>query len=132
MRQVETRSEKKNMREIPQVVIAMARCRNSKKAFGIRVEERGPSQWVADWAFSIPENKASKEGYGHSEISGTFAIDSQQYPGCPHCHARLIVKCSCGGTACWDGEQRKVSCPWCGAKGVIGGEIESLSAGNDR
>ena len=121
-----------NMQEIPIVVIAIARCRGSKNTFGIRVEKKGRSLWIADWAFSIPESKAAKEGYDRSQISGSFGVDSAHYPGCPHCHAPGFFKCACGQIACWDGESRKVTCPWCGAKGELGATIESLNAGTDR
>ncbi len=120
------------MREIPKVVIAIARCRDSKNTFGIRVEEKAPAQWFADWAFSIPEAKAAKEGYDRSEISGSFVIDSQHYPGCPYCHVPGFFKCGCGKVTCWDGEAQKVTCSWCGAKGILGGEMETLHAGSDR
>jgi hypothetical protein len=122
------------MREIPNVVVVIARCRTSGSGniFGIRVEEKGQSQWIADWAFPIQEKKASKEGYANSRICGSFGIDPALYPGCPYCHAPGFLKCGCGKIACWDGESRVVTCPWCGAKGELGGAIESLNAGNDR
>ena len=120
------------MQEIARVVVALARCRSSKNTFGIRVEEKSKAQWIADWAFSISENKALKEGYDRTEIRGSFAIDADRYPGCPHCHASAFFKCGCGKLACWDGENRQLTCPWCGTKGEIKGLIESLNIGNDR
>lgn len=112
------------------VVIVMARCTRGKQSFGIRLEEKTPRQWVADWAFPIKETLASKEGYGRSEISGGFMLDGT-YPGCPYCKATGFFKCGCGKVACWDGERTTVTCPWCGSTSSIGGQIEGLTAGGD-
>ncbi|MCX6079313.1 MAG: hypothetical protein NTW32_07240 [Chloroflexi bacterium] len=120
------------MQELPKVIVSIARCRGSRKSFGIRIEEKYKAQWIADWAFSIPENKAVKEGYDRTEIRGSFAIDAAHYPGCPHCHAPGFFKCGCGKIACWDGEGRLLTCPWCGATGEIKGVIESMNTENDR
>ena len=68
----------------PKVVIIMARCSHSKQSFGIRLEEKLTSQWMADWAFPIKEVAAKREGYDKSEIAGSFSVDDA-YPGCPHC-----------------------------------------------
>jgi hypothetical protein len=114
----------------PKVVIVMAKCSHSKQSYGIRFEQKLPHQWVGDWAFAIKEAAAKREGYDRSEIAGIFSFDAA-YPGCPHCEASGIFKCSCGRVACWDGERQTVTCPWCGNRSDIAGEIESLSAGKD-
>ena len=114
----------------PKVVIVMARCCHSKQNYGIRFEQSSLHSWVADWAFSIKEETASREGYGNNSVTGDFNFSSA-YPGCPFCKAVSIVKCSCGKVACWDGECRNSTCPWCGIRSSISGEIESLNAGND-
>ena len=119
------------MREIPNVVIILAKCRNSGQPFGIRIEEKAPAQWAADWAFILQEKKARKEGYDRGEIHGSFGIDPA-YPGCPHCRAPGFFKCGCGKVACWDGETRMVTCPWCGSRIELSVPIDHLSAGNDR
>jgi hypothetical protein len=115
----------------PNVVIVLAKCRKHKQPYGIRIEEKQPSVWLADWAFIIQENKARKEGYDRSEIQGTFGIDPA-YPGCPYCHSPGFFKCGCGKVACWDGETPVVTCPWCNSKGKLTGAIDNLSAGGDR
>lgn len=122
----------------PNVVIIMARCSQTKQSFGIRLEERSSSCWIADWAFPIQELTAKKEGYGNIEISGSFSVDAA-YPGCPHCQRRSY--CLCGGNSfskcnkvgCDDEEENnKYSCPWCNKKVVIDGSITSLTVGGDR
>jgi hypothetical protein len=40
--------------------VIMAKCSKTKKAFGIRIEERG-HDWVRTWAFKIDERKAKRE-----------------------------------------------------------------------
>jgi len=119
------------MREIPNVVVVLARCSSQKKSFGIRFEEMERGQWAADWAFAIKEQMAQKEGYDRQEVAGSFAR-SADYPGCPHCHAHAITQCQCGKLACYDGESKILTCPWCGKKGKIGGEVKKVQAGKDR
>ena len=119
------------MSELPNVVVVMARCNRSRQSFGIRLEEKARGRWIANWAFAIREETAAKEGYGQSEITGVFGFDSA-YPGCPHCHAPSIFQCVCGKVACWDGESRVVTCPWCGTTVELREPIESLTVGGDR
>ena len=119
------------MNDFPDVVVVMARCSQTRQGFGIRFEEKAPGQWIADWAFAIKEAVARKEGYDCGEITGAFGFDPA-YPGCPHCGAMNIFGCNCGKVACWDGERRTVTCPWCGGTGKLSDHIQRLSAGGDR
>jgi hypothetical protein len=119
------------MNESPNVVIVMSRCSRSGMGFGIRFEEQTHGKWSGDWAFAVKEQAARKEGYGGSEITGAIAL-AKRYPGCPHCHASGLYKCSCGKVTCWDGEPRIVTCPWCKHAGQPLGPVESLHAGGDR
>lgn len=116
----------------PHVVIIIARCRHSQQSFGIRFEQKEHGKWIGDWAFTIKETAAQKEGYDRSQITGAFGFDST-YPGCPSCHFKGIYKCGrCNKVACWDGESQTVKCPWCGVVGQLRGKIEKLDAGRDR
>lgn len=120
------------MNERPNAVIVMARCRRTRRSFGIRVQEEAPGRWIADWAFSIDQEAADREGYGQSEeIRGSFSFAST-YPGCPHCHAPSVFVCLCGAVACWDGESRTVTCPSCGTTVELTETIKSLSVTRDR
>lgn len=119
------------MSETGSVVIVVARCSRGQGSFGIRFEERAPGEWVGDWAFAMKEASAKREGYDRGEIGGDLAFDAG-YPGCPHCRAVSIFKCGCGKVACWDGETRRVTCPWCRSTGEMRGQIESLGAETDR
>jgi hypothetical protein len=114
------------------VVIVVAKCVNSKQNFGIRFEEKLAGEWIGDWAFSIKETAAQREGYDRNSIIGQFGFD-EKYPGCPVCEVRSIVKCgSCGKVACWDEKRTTHLCPWCGKKSRIEGQIEAIHAQDDR
>jgi hypothetical protein len=121
----------------PNVVIIMARCSQTKQSFGIRLEEKSPNCWIADWAFSVQEITAKKEGYDNSEVVGSFSVDVA-YPGCPYCQSNSF--CLCGGNSffecnkisCDDERASDYICPWCNNKVVTDGSITSLRAGGDR
>lgn len=119
----------------PNVVIVIAKCSHNKKCFGILFEEKSQNKWVGDWSFPIEETSAKNEGYDRVEIKGEIFLDSN-YPGCPrcpHCNAKSFFNCSCCKVACWNGEDRTVTCPSCGRtmKLQIGG-LRRLKAGEDR
>lgn len=117
--------------ERPNVVIVMARCSRGGQGFGIRFEEKGRGDWIADWAFGVQGAAAMREGYDQGDITGAFGFDVA-YPGCPHCHALSIFQCVCGKIACWNGDHRTVTCPWCGATIELRDHIENLSVEGDR
>ncbi len=120
------------MNQLLNVVIVLARCSRSRQPFGMRFEEKGRGSWVVDWAFALPEATARKEGYDRNTITGSFALDPK-YPGCPGCGCKGWFLCgSCGKVACWNGEQRVVTCPWCSASGELSGTVSSLASGSDR
>lgn len=113
------------------IVIVMGRCSGSKQGYGIRFERKGLNQWAATWAFAIKEAAAKREGYEKTRMDGQFVLDDG-FPGCSHCSARGFWLCSCGKLACWNGETRGVTCPWCGQSGELSGQITSLQGGGDR
>lgn len=119
--------------EMPNVVIAVARCSRTKQLFGMRFEETFPRHWTGDWAFSIDASSASKEGYDTNEIAGSFSF-AESYPGCPACEATSMFQCSCNKIACWKPRPLPCveTCPWCGTPGTLSGSMSSLKAGGDR
>ena len=112
------------------IVVVLARCSDSKTLFGVRFERKDASGWAGTWAFPLRESTATREGYDRTSISGSFSLDPS-YPGCPSCRARAFFRCGCGKVGCWDGERRKVTCPWCGMTGELQGIVTSLDAGVD-
>lgn len=121
------------MNERPNVVILTARCRMNRQTFGVRFEEKLPEKWIADWAFALKEERARREGYDQTKMTGGFAFDSD-YPGCPHCYARRLVKCSCGQVMCFDprGRDETLVCPWCGKTGRVTGTATQVDVSRDR
>lgn len=105
-------------------VVAICKCSQTKKLYGIRFEktDRG---WEYTWAFQINEKTASREQYDKTKISGNL-IEGIEYPGCPHCGAKGFFLCSCGKINCWQGGGGYATCSWCGNSGVLSGGIESI------
>jgi hypothetical protein len=116
---------------VPRVVIAMGQCSKAKQRYGIRFERQGDKQWSATWCFAIKELVAKREGYEQTQMNGEFVLHSA-FPGCPYCSASSFFKCECGKLACWSGEGRTVSCPWCGEVGELSGKVTNLAGGGDR
>ncbi|HEX2211223.1 MAG TPA: TerY-C metal binding domain-containing protein [Longimicrobium sp.] len=112
------------------VRVVLARCARGRQTFGIRVEGTDRSRWALTWAFPVQEGAARREGYDRSEITGRFDI-RDGYPGCPHCENAGFFRCECGRLGCWDGEVPEVTCPWCGSRGVLEGEVDRMTAGHD-
>jgi hypothetical protein len=99
--------------------VIMARCSKTKKAFGIRIEERG-GDWVRTWAFPLDERKAKHEGYDANAVTGSMKA-ADDYPGCPHCgfggfshDSTGCGKVHCGGGGTNLGDCTELTCPWCG------------------
>ena len=114
----------------PNVVIVLSRCRRSRQPYGMRFEEKGRGNWLADWAFAIKEQSAKREGFDRGEISGAFGF-ATTYPGCPSCKAPGLFRCGCGKVACWGGVTRTVQCPWCGRTVNLDATVDRLGAGGD-
>jgi len=69
------------------VAVGIAKCPNTKKIYGVRVEERRPKHWYATWAFPIKPETARREGYEENDFPSDLMYDST-FPGCPYCHKR--------------------------------------------
>ena len=93
----------------------LAFCEETKKPFGITVDRIGKEQYKIVWAFKIDKEKASREGYDTTSVTGAVQIDDE-YPGCPHCGSKQFWMCICGHPICYHGQQHLV-CPNCGASG---------------
>lgn len=113
------------------IVIVMGRCGQSKQSFGIRFEQRSGHEWAGTWAFAIKETAAKREGYEKTRMEGSFSFDAA-FPGCPHCSSRSFFLCGCGKIACMRSEGHRVTCPWCGAIGEVGGAVTNMDGGGDR
>jgi hypothetical protein len=97
--------------------VMIAKCQQSKNAFGIRVEKKQDGVWHCTWTFKIDEKAASNEGYGDTAVSGKMSLD-EEYPGCPYCGSMGWFSCgNCNKITC-TGETTQVTCAWCGNSGT--------------
>ena len=93
--------------------VLAAKCRETKKNFGIRTEKRG-KEWYCTWAFELDEKSISHEKYGETRVSGEIYTDPE-YPGCPYCGAGGFYKCcKCGQVVCYKNGLTEAQCPSCG------------------
>lgn len=104
--------------------ITISKCMKTGRLFGIRWEKTDDNIWEATWSFKIPASQQDKaKNTSESNVlSGQFHFPPS-YPGCPHCHGRINLKCArCGGLYCHDIDKGYRSvCPWCGLDGQLGG-----------
>ena len=104
----------------PEAKIALCRCKEGKRPFGVRFEEY-ENEWKATWAFPIKKDgTAEREEYDKTILKGQIRWDSD-YPGCPYCGAHGFIICNaCGGLNCNMNERtEEFTCGWCGTKGTL-------------
>lgn len=93
--------------------IILARCKNTKRLFGARIEEQSDKSWIMNWAFPIKDEVAKDEGFDKSKLTADIYI-ANEYPGCPDCKAKNVVSCgTCGKLTCFNNEP-EFDCAWCG------------------
>lgn len=92
--------------------VILQKCTQTRKVFGIRVQEMEDGEWYKTWAFPIDEASAAREGYTGNQIMSMLpALD--EYPGCPYCGTkRTFYDYNCGKLSCYHGES-PFTCPWC-------------------
>lgn len=61
----------------------------TKKYFGITVDEVERNAYKFVWAFPIDKEKAHMEGYDSESVHGSIDMDIN-FPGCPYCHSKKI------------------------------------------
>lgn len=96
--------------------VILARCSQTQKLFGIRMEEKPSGIWEMDWAFKLDEERAQTEGYNDEQLNVKCDF-SYDYPGCPYCERTGWVQCgNCGNIVCYDStkDENGFDCPWCG------------------
>jgi hypothetical protein len=118
----------------PTANIALCKCKEGHKAFGVRFEEY-ENEWKATWAFVIKKEGAEeRENYNKTKLKGLIRLD-KDYPGCPYCGSRGFVICGeCGGLNCnIHGGEEQFTCGWCGEAGsLVDYKGDGFNAGNDR
>ena len=117
----------------PEVTIALSRCKESNKIYGVRFQKIRSNQWMYTWAFPVKEDTARREGYDSAVITGAVA-PHEEYPGCPYCGSRYFVVCgSCGRLNCKIVTGDTFSCGWCGMTGrIVDYDGTGIQGGGDR
>ena len=121
------------MAEFPEARIAICKCREGRRNFGVRFEKYG-NAWKATWAFPIKkEGSEKREHYDQAKLTGNI-VWGEDYPGCPYCGGRGFVICSCGGLNCnMNAKLSKFTCGWCGLTGELTGyDGAGFNSGSDR
>lgn len=96
-----------------EAAVIIAKCRKSKKPFGIRTEKMSDGAWHCTWAFITNEKTVLHEKYCDTPVSGRIIIDAE-YPGCLYCDSTGWFCCNvCNRLTCYANE-RYVTCAWCG------------------
>ena len=63
-----------------EATVVLAKCKKTKKTFGIRMEHKKDRAWHCTWAFGVSQAVANEEGYTKTRISGKVVLDDE-YPG---------------------------------------------------
>ncbi|MBM6865530.1 hypothetical protein H6A66_10185 [Bacteroides caecigallinarum] len=99
-------------------MVIMATCQKTKRTFGITAQKEG-NDYIFKWAFKLNAGTAKREGFEKNKVSGNI-INSNEFPGCPHCGAQSWFQCGkCGRFVCMESDQKIVRCPECGNEGEI-------------
>lgn len=119
------------MSDFNEAVVLIAKCGESHKTYGMRLEKTGHDRWLTTWAFPIKESSAKREGYDKVQVKGDISF-ADDYPGCPYCGGRGLTLCSCGHLSCTILRNDIFTCEWCGTQGQIGDYSgETITAGTD-
>ena len=119
------------MSKVNEAVIVLAKCGETHKTYGMRVEKIGKDNWLVTWAFPIKETAAKREGYDKTTVKGAIVF-SDEYPGCPYCGGKELTLCSCGHLNCTVIKNGVFTCEWCGTQGQLGAYTgEAITAGID-
>jgi hypothetical protein len=114
-----------------QAAVVTAKCLSTPVVFGIRMQHDNASTWSATWAFAISAERAAREGYTDTRLTGSFTLGTG-YPGCPGCKNPSLAQCfACRALGCWSITDQHWKCPACGRDSIISGTISEMNAGSD-
>ena len=130
----------------PEARIALCKCGEGNKVFGIRME-RTSYGWDRTWAYKIKNFSEEKDAENEKVMEGIIGTQ-EEYPGCPYCNSFGIVVCGeCGQLNCNHSSSERFTCNWCGFTGELVGADDnhgdqkgkrskpvgfSFKSGNDR
>ena len=67
------------MSDFNEAVVLIAKCGESHKTYGMRLEKTGHDRWLTTWAFPIKESSAKREGYDKVQVKGDISF-ADDYP----------------------------------------------------
>ena len=62
------------MSDFNDAVVLIAKCGESQKTYGMRLEKTGHDRWLTTWAFPIKESSAKREGYDKVQVKGDISL----------------------------------------------------------
>ena len=112
--------------------IALCKCKEYKKTYGVRMEKSGEG-WNSTWAFPISTEQAIREGYDTTILKGNLSYTSD-YNGCPYCKVKVFTVCGkCKKLNCQIHTGDTFTCEWCGMTGrIVDYDGEGVESGGDR
>lgn len=121
-----------NIHRGPEAKIALCKCKEAKKTYGVRMEGSG-DEWITTWAFPIEEDTAKREGYDATILKGMLG-KTPDYPGCPYCGTKHFVVCgNCKRLNCNIVTGNTFTCDWCGFTGSLSNyDGQGVASGGDR
>lgn len=100
------------------MMVVMGMCSHTKQPYGVTVEKHG-SYCDLLWSFKIKADAAKREGFDKNSFKGRVEHDPN-FPGCPYCGSQGWYIChNCGTMVCNDVVEGEVTCPKCGASGLL-------------
>ena len=115
-----------------EAAVALCKCPESHRIYGVRFEQMEEGGWRYTWAFPIRSSSARREGYDSTIIDGYIQM-AEGYPGCPYCGSKAFIICGCGRLNCDVLTGGKFKCGWCGQGGdLIEYDGGGFSGGGDR
>ncbi len=116
----------------PEATVAVCKCKETHKIYGVRFEKIAQAHWKYTWAFPMKESTAKREGYDGTVIDG-FIEPDMDYPGCPYCGTRSFIVCECGKLNCNVAASDVFTCEWCGLTGILEDyNGDGIKSGGDR
>ena len=98
--------------------IALCRCKEAKKVYGVRMEKAG-EMWYSTWAFPVELSRAKREEYDSTVLIGKLGM-TKDYNGCPFCGTKTFIICeSCKKLNCNIVKDETFLCEWCGSVGTL-------------
>lgn len=115
-----------------EATVALCKCKESKKMYGVRFQKIANHRWKYTWSFPVKSSTAKREGYDATIIDGMIEPDAE-YPGCPYCGRKSFVVCDCGKLNCYISYDGTFKCDWCGKKGTLTDyDGSGIQSGGDR